>query len=320
MIQPTRFASWLIRTLAALLLAAVLCPLVASAQTPAPTLDEYLTLLRAASAASQRQDRLGLDDLARQLAAIRAIQITPTTSAPVDNRWLNAALRPADPDFAAIEARLGAIINALAQPASAAPADALARLNTILDNPPFGEQPTDTSWWRDFFSWIGRVLDTLLRPVGTVASGSGGTAAAWIVGSIGVLLLVGVIVYLLLGLRRSLIGGTQTRDADPEAHLTARSALDQASDIARSGDHRTAMRYLYLSALLWLDERDMLRYDRALTNREYLDRVREHPALRDRLTPIVDTFDRVWYGHAPLDDAAFAAYRAQVEALRSEVR
>ena len=90
----------------------------------------------------------------------------------------------------------------------------------------------------------------------------------------------------------------------------------QAGEIARGGDYRAAMRYLYLSALLWLDERDMLRYDRALTNREYLERLRDNAMLRERLRPMVETFDQVWYGHAPLDAQALAAYRAQVEALR----
>jgi hypothetical protein len=78
------------------------------------------------------------------------------------------------------------------------------------------------------------------------------------------------------------------------------------------------VRYLYLSALLWLDERDHLRYDRALTNREYLERVRNNPALRTRLAPVIETFDRVWYGHAALDAQAFAAYQEQIEALRKE--
>ena len=98
---------------------------------------------------------------------------------------------------------------------------------------------------------------------------------------------------------------------DPAAGLTARTALDQAGEIARGGDYRTAMRYLYISALLWLDERNLLRYDRALTNREYLEHLRDNAALRERLRPVVETFDRVWYGHLPLDADSFAAYRAQ---------
>jgi hypothetical protein len=36
------------------------------------------------------------------------------------------------------------------------------------------------------------------------------------------------------------------------------------------GDYRTAVRYLYLSLLLLLEEHGLLRYDRPLTDREYL--------------------------------------------------
>jgi len=35
-----------------------------------------------------------------------------------------------------------------------------------------------------------------------------------------------------------------------------------------------------------------------------------------RMAPIVETFDRVWYGHLPIDAESFAAYQRQVEALR----
>jgi hypothetical protein len=131
-------------------------------------------------------------------------------------------------------------------------------------------------------------------------------------------LLLGVIAYLVRGLRRGLVAEASADDGDPEASLTAKTALEQAGGLARGGDYRTAVRYLYLSALLWLDERGALRYDRALTNHEHLDRVRDNPALRDRLAPVVDTFDRVWYGHLPIDEATFAAYQRQVEELRSE--
>ena len=46
--------------------------------------------------------------------------------------------------------------------------------------------------------------------------------------------------------------------------------------------------------------------------------MRDNPALRERMTPIVETFDRVWYGHLPIDADSFAAYQQQVEALRRE--
>jgi hypothetical protein len=136
-----------------------------------------------------------------------------------------------------------------------------------------------------------------------------------------VLLLAGILVYLLLHMRRSLTHEAQAApESDFEAQLTATSALQQATTLARDGDYRTAVRYLYLSSLLWLDESGMLRYDRALTNREYVASLASNPDLQARLVPIVETFDRVWYGHTTLDTESFQAYRQRVEELRRAPR
>jgi hypothetical protein len=304
--------------LLALLLALLASP--AAAQTQAPDLPTYETWVREAFAAAQRGDRLGLEESAARLTAVRAVALPDDSRIRVDNAWLSEALKQSDPDLPMLTDRLGALIDALAQPDSSAPADARARLQELLSRPPFQRaQPQDTTprWLVDLLGWLGRLLDSLFSPIRRVSAGSGGIVS-WLLAILAAVLVLVVIVYLVLGVRRNLVREVSTPDDDPEAHLTARTALDQAGDLARGGDYRTAVRYLYLSALLWLDERGRLRYDRALTNREYLEQVRDSPELRARLAPIVETFDQVWYGHAALDEATFAAYRAQIEALRKE--
>ena len=293
----------------------VLAP--AMAQSQPPDLATYTGWVREAFAAAQRSDRLGLEDAATRLVATTSVSLPGEATIAVDNRWLRDALKSAEPDLLAITKRLGAIIDALAQPPSTAPADARERLQRMLDQPPF-KQPDAAqapSWLRELLDWLGRLLENVFRPLGRI-SPSGGNTIAWAIAIVGAVLLVGVLVYLLRGLRRGVIANASADNDDPAANLTAKTALDQASGLARGGDYRTAVRYLYISALLWLDERDILRYDRALTNREYLERVRDNPALRERMTPIVETFDRVWYGHLPIDAEAFAVYQRQVEALR----
>jgi hypothetical protein len=291
----------------------------ARAQSQPPDLETYAGWVREAFAAAQRSDRLGLEEVSGRLVATTSVRLPGEASIAVDNGWLRDALKEAEPDLPAIAARLGAIIDALAQPPSSAPADARERLRQILDQPPFKqpEPPQAPAWLRAFFDWLGRALESLFRPIGRV-SAANGRAIAWVIGIVGTVLLLGVIVYLLRGLRRGMVADIHAADEDSEANLTAKTALEQASGLARGGDYRTAVRYLYLSALLWLDERNVLRYDRALTNREYLDRVRDNPALRARMAPIVETFDRVWYGHLPIDAESFAIYQEQVEALRRE--
>jgi hypothetical protein len=60
----------------------------------------------------------------------------------------------------------------------------------------------------------------------------------------------------------------------------------------------------------------VLRYDRTLTNREYLNAVKNEPKTRSALEPIVDTFDRTWYGFGTVDQAEFEKYQRQVESLK----
>ena len=293
----------------------------AFAQSQPPDLATYTGWVREAFAAAQRSDRLGLEDAATRLVATSSVRLPGVATIAVDNGWLRDALQSAEPDLPAIAARLGAIIDALAQPPSTAPADAREQLQRMLDQPPF-KQPDaiqNPAWLREFFDWLGRLLENIFRPLGRI-SPTGSRTGAWVIAIIGALLLVGVLAYLLRGLRRGVVAGAHADDHDPAVHLTAKTALDQAGGLARGGDYRTAVRYLSISALLWLDERDILRYDRALTNREYLERVRDNPALHERMTPIVETFDRVWYGHLPIDAESFATYEQQVEALRDGVK
>ena len=291
---------------------------VASAQDQEPDLASYTATVREALAAAQRNDRFGLQQAGKRLVNTTSLRLPDGTRLPVDNRWLQAEIQKAEPDFARLSGQLGALVDALAQPASTAPGDARKRLQQILDNPPFQRsQPAERSWLGQLLDWLGRLLERLLRPVSETAQNNGG-AITWTVALVGGLLLAAVIGYLLLGLRRTLTREARLGQDDPEANLSAKTAFDQASALARDGDYRTAVRFLYLAALLRLDERDLLRYDRALTNREYLEQARNNPALQARLAPVVDTFDRVWYGHAPLDASAFADYRAQVEALGNE--
>lgn len=282
------------------------------AQPPPPDLDTYNAWVREAFAAAQRSDQLGLEQVAERLIATNTVQLPDGGVVAVDNGWLREALRSNAPDLEVIAKRLGAIIDALAQPPSTAPNDARERLKNILSRPPFKrDTPSAPSWLSDLLRWIVRLIERLFGST-VVSSLSDTSVTAWVIFAVGVALLLGVFGYLARGLRRGIAAEAHVNDDDPEAHLTATTALDQAGELAREGDYRTAVRYLYLSALLRLDERDLLRYDRALTNREYLERVRQNPALHTRLAPIVETFDLVWYGYVSLDDREFALYRQQV--------
>jgi hypothetical protein len=306
------------------LLVLALPPALTFAQASAIDLSEYEALLRAARTAAARGDRLDLEEIAARLEPVTAVRTPDGATAPLDNTWLLEAMNTPNPDLPGIADQLGALIDALAFAGPAAPPDALERLNQILSNPPFGQPerpPREPGPFERFLEWLFEQLLGWLEPVGEVAEGAAQTnpdAVSWIFVALGALLVVVVLVIWIRGMRRSLAppAARLADPSDPEANLTPTDARDQARARAAQGDYRTATRLLYLSALLWLDERRALRYERHLTNHEYLQRLADRPALRGRLQPVIETFDRVWYGRQPLDAAAFADYERQVSALR----
>src|SRR5262245_16093512 len=90
--------------------------LTAAAQEQPPDLPTYTGWVREAFAAAQRSDRLGLEDVAARLVATTSVRLPDGPAIAVDNRWLADALKASEPDLPAIADRLGAIIDALAQP------------------------------------------------------------------------------------------------------------------------------------------------------------------------------------------------------------
>lgn len=97
---------------------------------------------------------------------------------------------------------------------------------------------------------------------------------------------------------------------------TSSGAVDLAQQSAQSRDYRSAVRYLYLSTLLLLDERGLIHYDSTLTNREHLRQIRNNPQLLEVLRGVVGIFEDVWYGYAPIDETFYQQYTNQIDQLR----
>lgn len=133
--------------------------------------------------------------------------------------------------------------------------------------------------------------------------------------------LITVILIVLLGplLYRYIVRLRRLREpatlADGEEIATSDEAIQRAQDASALQDYRQALRLLYLAALLKLDEIGALRYDRALTNREYVRQVILSPALAEALRPVVETFDDVWYGYRPLTPEGYATFEHKVGEL-----
>lgn len=128
---------------------------------------------------------------------------------------------------------------------------------------------------------------------------------------LGIIALVAAAVFFGRKIRSNLI--VEAQDAAPEHCLetvaTEKVALAHAETAEAASDFRHALRFLYLSAILHLQERGRLTHDKSLTNWEYLHALQSDVALQRALLPAIQVFDEVWYGYQPCDAETVANYR-----------
>jgi hypothetical protein len=259
--------------------------------------------------------------LADRWAAINAVRLPDGTVIPVDHSYLIALLR-ADPlDRSRLDLFLTTLLDAEQStvPNSVQPQYG-ETLATILSAPEFQWPEKQTSaleeWWRQlqerFWAWISKLFSAEDGVVHINVPSPG-----FFVTVTGSLVLFLILFYILRELNASFVAerAINPDDAEDDAALTATTAMKRAQTLSASGDYRTAIRYLYLSALLALDERGLLCYDRSLTNREYIRTLEKRPALASTFGSIVGVFDRVWYGKQPVDADTYTDYVEHIEDL-----
>jgi glutathione S-transferase len=264
----------------------------------------------------QARDRLEV--IALQWEAITTVELPNETQIAVDHTFLVSLLRSSTPDLARIDHLLAVLLaerDSLVDGQYTA-AD-LESLKSILALPEFKWKEQNTGQPGALEKLWQRIQQELGKLARTLFSFDGST---FIFGSGAVLLLIAMLLFLL---RNVLFGFVAEARLTPHTRtcdevLTADAALKRAQDLSRGGDNRSAVRYLYLSALLLLEERGLLGYDRTKTNREYLFSVRDQPELEIPLRHVVEVFDRVWYGYQPLDDQGYEFYERQVGKLRQQ--
>lgn len=294
------------------------------AQTePLPVADYWqqladLRALVAALAADEDADyRAALAQAAADLEGITAVTLPDGRTLPMQSTFLVNQLTAAEPDLERITHLLDSLLAEQARwPTGGVPYDP-AVLAGILAREEFNYTPETENFlqrlWRDFnrqlqellarfleFTGLGGVLPTALNVVGAVA-------------------LAFVIYYAIRGLVADFSASSRLDEEGLDGEfLTADLALKRAEELSTGGDYRTAVRYLYLSSLLLLEERGLLRYDRSLTNREYLRTIAHQPRLTAVLRQVIDVFDRVWYGFQPISKESYEAYARQVDSLKQQ--
>ena len=126
-----------------------------------------------------------------------------------------------------------------------------------------------------------------------------------------------MVIFFVRQIRMNLISEADDEVAEPALARveTEKAALAHAESAEAASDFRGALRYLYLSAILHLQERGVLPYDKSLTNREYLHQAQDDIELHAALGPAITVFDEVWYGYKPCDAETITNYRSLLQKI-----
>lgn len=219
-------------------------------------------------------------------------------------------------------ARLTLVLHQLQAASTDDAAARLAVLANVLTGPEFSQ---GESLWDRFRRWLDELWNRFFPertadPTTAAAVETTGNIVGWAFAIAGTAALIWLLSYWLRGLIHSFVANAERSGPDMDgdgAPQTPAEARQRAGNLALTGNYRDAVRHLYLSALLTLEERGLVTHDRSLTNREVLASLApEHP-LRPHMQPVVDTFDAVWYGVQEPDDQTYHSYTHAIDALEA---
>jgi len=320
------FAGWLIAMFSLTSLASVSQPArLVQAESPI-TFEAYWQLVRNTRQTLGEMEALPEAEIHQQLSEsaagwekVTAVEFPDQSVVTVNPSYLVDELMKDSPDIKRLEGLMDALLKAHEEyPQKLFTIQDVVPLKEILARPEFqwgggGQAVEMPAWIQKIFDAISKLMDRLAFGVQNgVYYGRVPIIIAL------VLLFIFSLFFISRNLSRSLVREAElaAENGDGDARLTSKGAMQRAQNLSSQGDYRNAVRYLYLSSLLILDEQGLMRYDRSRTNREYLRSVAGKPRLAKPLGDVIDVFDKVWYGFESVDDDAYQSYVKHVDELR----
>jgi hypothetical protein len=203
------------------------------------------------------------------------------------------------------------VLAVAAVPPSAPPDEIRRRADEVFRRPEFDTRgPSPTSWLarqlRDFFVWLGGLHAN--API-----------LFWVL-LVGCLVALTALIVLIVFQVRSVFTAEGRRTDDRAARDARRLHLSEnhrveADRRAAAGDYTEAVRHLFLSLVYRFDERGRVSFQKAYTNREYLNLFRDRPQVRDFLRVFVDILDEHWYGQRPCERTQYESSLTVYERL-----
>jgi len=319
------FAVWLIAIFSLTSLAAAGAPARMRQDESPITFEGYWNLVRNTRQALGQMEALPAMEVSQQLSEsvakwekITTVEFPDKTILPVNPIYLIEELKKESPDIKRLEGLMDTLLKAHEKyPQKVFTIQDIESLQKVLARPEF-------QWGQAQVvkppAWLDKILNALADLMNRLAFGIQNGVYYGRVPIIVALVILFVfsLFFISRNLSRSLVREAElaAENGDDDATITSKGAMQRAQTLSGQGDYRNAVRYLYLSSLLILDEQGLLRYDRSRTNREYLRSVSSKPQLANPLSDVIDVFDKVWYGYEPVDDEAYQSYVKHVDELR----
>jgi hypothetical protein len=272
-----------------------------------------------------------MNEIKRLLPASEEVEFNGATTR-VDNAWLHESVDnavknaegPAERRLSMlgeISARLARLRQSVksAQTAEAlASQDQRARLDDILARheyqPEENRESTIVAGVRRIKGFIDRLLRKLLGRSPAREPQTDGAGLSLVLRALIFLVLTVALIFGAAKLsrrfqfRRKPAEEAETREALGEAipeDATAADLFAMASELARQGEYRKAIRRAYIALLCDLDQRGKLRLGRSKTNRDYLDAISSEQRIYPTFSLMTLAFERSWYGQTRATEEEF---------------
>lgn len=192
-------------------------------------------------------------------------------------------------------------------------------LRGILSSEEFTAQPESrTSLLKLLADWLKAQVEKYLKNLKLPDEGlkkifgwneiSPGAQLALNIAGIAILVLfIGGLIYFIFRNLRFSRKLKQKEDALLLTQLKDPETVEQkAMEYYRQGDYRQGIRFLYIAFLLKLNERNVIRIDKAKTNRQYLNEILNSDFKAcDLVRDFTGAFNDCWYGNKPIDSQSF---------------
>lgn len=177
---------------------------------------------------------------------------------------------------------------------------------------------------------VRNLLNRLLGRVGNLqgnAAGNDGTSAEWVVyvlKTAGVLVIaISVFIIVYYASKSFKMGVRLKKDRDNQLLVLLKEPDEierKAVEYYNKGDLQQALRFLYIALLIKLNQLDLIRIDKAKTNRQYLNELAAagYPFI-DIIQDFTRAFNEHWYGNKALSGDKFRSMYSKYNFLTKEV-